>query len=62
MLNSINSLKARQRVVTLTRSSRDEPLQFHLMGGHEKGCGIFVERTEPDSKAEEIGLKRGDQV
>jgi len=54
--------KARQRVITLTRSSREEPLRVTLDGGHEKGCGIFVVAVEPGSKAEEVGLKRGDQV
>ena len=32
------------------------------MGGYERGFGIFVDRVERDSKAAEIGLKRGDQV
>ena len=62
MLNFACAAKARKRVVTLTRSSRDESLQFTLMGGHERGFGIFVESTEKMSKANEIGLKRGDQV
>ena len=38
---------------------RDEPLQFTLMGGHEKGFGIFIDKVEKGTKAAEIGLKRG---
>ena len=48
--------------VTLTRPSRDEPLQFSILGGFERGFGIFISRVERGTKAEEIGLKRGDQV
>ena len=41
---------------------RNEPLQFTMMGGHEKGFGIFIDKVEKGSKAAEIGLKRGDQL
>ena len=54
--------RARKRTVTLTRPSRDEPLQFSILGGFERGFGIFISRVERSTKAEEIGLKRGDQV
>ena len=33
--------KAKQRTVILTRPSKDEPLHFTLMGGHERGL-FFV--------------------
>ena len=62
MLNFACAAKARKRTVTLTRPSRDEPLQFAILGGFERGFGIFISRVEKGSKAEEIGLKRGDQV
>ena len=62
MLNFACAEKARKRVVILTRPSREEPLRFSLMGGYERGFGIFVERVEPGSKASEVGLKRGDQI
>ena len=62
MLNFACAEKARRRVLTLTRPSREEPLHFSLMGGYERGFGIFVDRVEKTSKAAEIGLKRGDQV
>ena len=32
-------------MVTLSRASRAEELNFELMGGHEIGCGIFVDRV-----------------
>ena len=62
MLNFACAAKARKRTVTLTRPSRDEPLQFSIMGGYERGFGIFVSKVEKGSKADEIGLKRGDQI
>ena len=62
MLNFACAAKARKRTVTLTRPSRDEPLQFSIIGGFERGFGIFISKVERGSKAEEIGLKRGDQV
>ena len=62
MLNFACAEKAKKRVITLTRPSRDEPLQFTLMGGYERGFGIFIDRVEKKSKAAEVGLKRGDQI
>lgn len=54
--------KARTRVTTLTRSSRDEDLNFTIMGGYEQGCGVFISNVVKKSKAEDVGLKRGDQI
>merc|ERR1719150_794267 len=62
MLNFACTAKARKRTVTLTRPSREDPLQFHVVGGYEKGFGIFISKVESGSKAEEIGLKKGDQI
>jgi Rap guanine nucleotide exchange factor 2 len=62
MLNFACAAKARRRTVTLTRPSRDEPLQFSILGGYERGFGIFVSNVEKGSKADDIGLKRGDQI
>merc|ERR1719507_1427198 len=62
MLNFACTAKARKRTVTLIRPSRDDPLQFNIVGGYEKGFGIFISKVEPGSKAEEIGLKKGDQI
>lgn len=62
MLNFASAAKARSRTVTLTRPSRDEVLHFSILGGFERGFGIFVANVEKGSKAEEVGLKRGDQI
>lgn len=56
------STKSKQRVVTLARSKRDETLMFNIQGGWEKGYGIFVSKVEHESKAYEMGLRRGDQI
>ncbi|XP_021702563.1 rap guanine nucleotide exchange factor 2 isoform X2 [Aedes aegypti] len=50
---------ARERNVTLARSSRDEDLNFQISGGPG---GIFITRVEPKTKAYDAGLKRGDQI
>ncbi len=47
MLNFACAAKARRRTVTLARSSREEPLQFSVVGGHEQrrgAAGVFVSR------------------
>jgi Rap guanine nucleotide exchange factor 2 len=62
MLNFACAAKARKRTLTLTRPSRDEPLQFSVVGGYDRGFGIFISRVDKGSKAEEIGMKRGDQI
>lgn len=62
LLNIACSAKARTRSVTLSRPTRDEPLNFTILGGYERGYGIFILKVEKHSKAEEVGLKRGDQV
>ena len=62
LLNLACASKARPRTVTLTRATREEILYFQILGGMERGCGIFIKKVERDSKAFEAGLKRGDQV
>ena len=62
LLNMACEAKARQRTVTLTRATRNEVLQFSILGGVEKGCGIFVTTVNEPSKAATAGIKRGDQV
>lgn len=62
LLNIACAAKAKPRLVTLTKPSRDSPLAFSLLGGQEKGFRIFIDAVEPGSKAAEAGLKRGDQV
>ncbi|XP_052780922.1 rap guanine nucleotide exchange factor 6-like isoform X6 [Mya arenaria] len=62
LLNLACASKARPRTVTLTRATRDEVLYFQILGGLERGCGIFIKKVEKGSKAYEAGLKRGDQI
>ncbi|KAJ9600078.1 hypothetical protein L9F63_009620, partial [Diploptera punctata] len=59
LLNIACAAKARTRNVTLARPSRDEVLHFSILGGYERGFGIFISKK---SKAEDVGLKRGDQI
>ncbi|XP_063444368.1 rap guanine nucleotide exchange factor 6-like isoform X11 [Mytilus trossulus] len=62
LLNIACGAKARTRSVTLTRATREEVLHFSVLGGLERGCGIFISKVEKASKAYEAGLKRGDQI
>ncbi|XP_059609852.1 rap guanine nucleotide exchange factor 2 isoform X2 [Phlebotomus argentipes] len=63
LLHIACSAKARTRIVTLTRSSRDEELHFAVGGGNERGgLGIFVTSVERRTKAHDVGFKRGDQI
>ncbi|XP_030428916.1 rap guanine nucleotide exchange factor 6 isoform X8 [Gopherus evgoodei] len=62
LLNIACAAKAKWRQITLQKASRDSPLFFCLVGGSDKGFGIFVETVETGSKAAEAGLKRGDQI
>ncbi|XP_014601024.1 PREDICTED: rap guanine nucleotide exchange factor 2-like isoform X3 [Polistes canadensis] len=62
LLNIACAAKARTRNVTLARPSRDEILHFSILGGYERGFGIFISKVDKRSKAEDVGLKRGDQI
>ncbi|KAJ8403577.1 hypothetical protein AAFF_G00349030 [Aldrovandia affinis] len=62
LLNIACAAKAKLRLVTLTKPSREAPLPFTLLGGSEKGFRIFIDSVEAGSAATEIGLKRGDQI
>lgn len=62
LLNIACAAKAKPRLVTLTKPSREAPLAFSLLGGQEKGFRIFIDAVEAGTKAAEAGLKRGDQV
>uniref|UniRef100_H0V3A7 Rap guanine nucleotide exchange factor 2 n=1 Tax=Cavia porcellus TaxID=10141 RepID=H0V3A7_CAVPO len=62
LLNLACAAKAKGRLMTLTKPCREAPLPFLLLGGSEKGFGIFVDSVDPGSKAAEAGLKRGDQI
>ncbi|XP_042895970.1 rap guanine nucleotide exchange factor 2 [Parasteatoda tepidariorum] len=62
LLNIACSTKARVRVITLARSTREEVLHFSILGGYETGFATFISKVDKGSKAEEVGLKRGDQI
>lgn len=62
LLHVAHTHKARTRTITLTRSSRDECLHFKIIGGYEKGGGIFIFEIDKNSKASDMGLRRGDQI
>ncbi|XP_036438844.1 rap guanine nucleotide exchange factor 2 isoform X1 [Colossoma macropomum] len=62
LLNIACAAKAKPRVVSITRVSREMPLPFTLIGGAERGTRLFISSVEVGSKAEEAGLKRGDQI
>nr|XP_018902577.1 PREDICTED: rap guanine nucleotide exchange factor 2 isoform X3 [Bemisia tabaci] len=62
LLNIACAAKARARTITLARPSRDEVLHFSVLGGYERGFGIFISKVDKRSKAEDVGLKRGDQI
>ena len=61
-LNAARTGHARARTVKVARCSRDELLDFKLLGGLEPGAGLFVSKVERHSNAHKAGLKRGDQV
>lgn len=61
-LNAAHSSKSKPRSLMLTRAAKDEILCFSVIGGLEKGSGIFITKVEKGSKAYIAGLKRGDQV
>uniref|UniRef100_A0AAR2KIW6 Rap guanine nucleotide exchange factor 2 n=1 Tax=Pygocentrus nattereri TaxID=42514 RepID=A0AAR2KIW6_PYGNA len=62
LLNIACAAKAKPRVVSITRVSREMVLPFTLIGGAERGTRLFISSVEVGSKAEEAGLKRGDQI
>uniref|UniRef100_A0AAF5PIC5 RasGEF domain-containing protein n=4 Tax=Wuchereria bancrofti TaxID=6293 RepID=A0AAF5PIC5_WUCBA len=63
LLNIACSVKSRTRNIVYSRSSRDQPLSLSILGGKENGSsGIFVSDVQRGSRAEKIGLKRGDQI
>jgi len=62
LLDVARTTKAQPRTVVLTRATREEYLHFNILGGTERGCGLFINKVEKGSKADIAGLKRGDQV
>ena len=64
LLNSACFIRASIRTITITRSTRDDVLNFNILEGNDASAtsGIFVSKVEQNSKAYEAGLRRGDQV
>ncbi|CAF5097521.1 unnamed protein product [Rotaria magnacalcarata] len=62
--NLICYTKSSIRTITITRSTRDDILNFEILGGSDTlaNNGIFVSKIERHSKVYEVGLRRGDQV
>ncbi|XP_050548519.1 rap guanine nucleotide exchange factor 2-like, partial [Daktulosphaira vitifoliae] len=44
LLNIACAAKARARCVTLARPCRDQVLHFSILGGYERGFGIFISK------------------
>lgn len=62
LLNMACSAKAKPRIITIQRPSKDSKLDYSICGGKEIGFPIFVSQVNYDSKTFELGLKRGDQI
>lgn len=45
LLDFACATKARARTVTLTKPSRDEILHFSILGGYERGFGVFISKV-----------------
>ncbi|KAL7669624.1 hypothetical protein ACOME3_010271 [Neoechinorhynchus agilis] len=56
------------RSIVIPRNNRDELLQFDINESateahrYHKGLSVFVMKVEKDSKAAQLGLKRGDEI
>ena len=62
LLTSTCARLSKTRVIALNKKSRDESLQFELIGENNRPSAVFVNNVEESSKAHEAGLGRGDQV
>ncbi|XP_022105677.1 rap guanine nucleotide exchange factor 6-like isoform X2 [Acanthaster planci] len=62
LLHIAGAAKAKPRTVVLARSDRDSMLSFSIVGGWEKKMGIFISKVERGSKAQTVGLRKGDQL
>lgn len=62
LLNMACSAKSKPRIITLQRPSKESRLDFSICGGKDRGFPIFVTKVDYDSKASDLGLKRGDQI
>ncbi|XP_065834196.1 PDZ domain-containing protein 11-like [Oscarella lobularis] len=50
------------RDIHLKRPGPSDQLGFHVRGGSERRSDIYISKIVPNSEAEKIGLKVGDQI
>ncbi|KAJ8023170.1 Rap guanine nucleotide exchange factor 2 [Holothuria leucospilota] len=62
LLHIAGAAKAKPRTLILARSDRDSPLSCSIVGGWEKRMSIFISKVEKGSKAQKVGLRKGDQI
>ncbi|XP_072165122.1 rap guanine nucleotide exchange factor 2-like [Diadema setosum] len=62
LLHIAGAAKAKPRTVVLARSDRESSLGFCIVGGWEKKMGIFISKVDKGSKAQQVGLRKGDQI
>ncbi|XP_062616759.1 PDZ domain-containing protein 11-like [Saccostrea cucullata] len=58
--NDIREFLPRELILQRMRAS--EQLGFNIRGGQEHHCGIFVSKVMPNSEADKLGLREGDQI
>lgn len=54
LLHVTLSTKSKTRQLTISRSSRNQPLTFSIAGGYDKNCGIFVTHVDGLSNEENL--------
>jgi len=50
------------RKVCLRRQQIRDTLGFNVRGGEDFKCGLFISWIKPDSEADRLGLREGDQI
>jgi len=62
LLNMARTMKSVCRLITLERSAKDAKVEFSIIGGSDNNMKIFISKVDLESKAEESGLRKGDQI
>jgi hypothetical protein len=50
------------RKVCLRRQQMNDMLGFNVRGGEDFKCGLFISWVKPDSEADRLGLREGDEI
>ncbi|XP_013403617.1 PDZ domain-containing protein 11-like [Lingula anatina] len=50
------------RALKLRRNKTTDQLGFNVRGGREHNCGIYISKVLPNTDAQRLGLKEGDQI